>query len=144
MSDERRLEMEGANDPVEPQAGRLTRGDLLRRAGAGAAALGVLGGPAQYAFAGPMKYKHKQLKGDLSIIQWAHFVPAYDVWFDGTWAKTWGERNDVQVKVDHILNTLLPARMAAESAAGQGHDLFFNLAPQASYEDQVIDHKEIV
>ena len=57
----------------------MTRSDLLRKGAAGAAALGVLGGTAPYSFAGPMKYKHKQLKGDLRILQWAHFVPAYDV-----------------------------------------------------------------
>ena len=71
-------------------------------------------------------------------------MPAYDVWFDKTWAVNWGQSNDVQVKVDHILNTLLPARMAAESAAGQGHDLFFNLSPPAQFEDKVINHAEIV
>ena len=26
----------------------------------------------------------KQLKGDLKILQWVHFVPAYDTWFDNT------------------------------------------------------------
>jgi multiple sugar transport system substrate-binding protein len=60
------------------------------------------------------------------------------------WSKNWGQKNDVQVKVDLILNTLLPARAAAEAAAGSGHDLFFNLSPQAQLEDQVINHVEIV
>jgi multiple sugar transport system substrate-binding protein len=123
---------------------RLTRRELLKKAGIGAAAVGVSGVGAPFSFAGPMKYKHRQLKGDLSIIQWVHFVPAYDDWFDNTWVKQWGEKNDVQVKVEHINNTLLDTRAAAEVAAQSGHDLFFNLHPMASYEDQVINHAPII
>ena len=91
-----------------------------------------------------MRFKNRLLKGDLSIIQWVHFVPAYDDWFDNTWVKQWGEKNDVQVNVEHINNTLLDTRAAAEVAAQSGHDLFFNLHPMASYEDQVINHASIV
>jgi multiple sugar transport system substrate-binding protein len=123
---------------------RLTRRELLKKAGIGAAAVGVSGAAAPFSFAGPMKYKNRQLKGDLSIIQWVHFVPAYDDWFDNTWVKQWGEKNDVQVKVEHINNTLLDTRAAAEVAAQSGHDLFFNLHPMASYEDQVINHAPII
>ena len=111
---------------------------------AGAAAVGVAGAAAPFSFAGPMKFKNRQLKGDLSIIQWVHFVPAYDDWFDNTWVKQWGEKNDVQVKVEHINNTLLDTRAAAEVAAQSGHDLFMNLHPMASYEDQVINHAPII
>src|SRR5579884_344271 len=122
----------------------LSRRELLKKGAAGAAALGVAGAGAPFSFAGPMRFKNKQLKGDLSIIQWIHFVPAYDVWFDNTWCKQWGEKNDVQVTVDHINNTLLDTRAAAEVAAGSGHDLFMNLHPMAAYEDQVINHAGIV
>ena len=38
---------------------------------------------------------------------WAHFVPDYDKWLDGTYAKQWGEANDVEVKIDHINNAFL-------------------------------------
>jgi hypothetical protein len=48
------------------------------------------------------------------------------------------------VKVDHINNTLLAARAQAEVAAQSGHDIFFDLAPRPQYEDQVINHNEIV
>jgi len=123
---------------------KLSRRDLLKKGAAGAAAAGVAGASAPFAFAGPMKYANKHLKGNLSIIQWIHFVPAYDDWFDNTWIKQWGEKNDVQVSVDHINNTLLDTRAAAEVAAQQGHDLFMNLHPMAAYEDQVINHADIV
>jgi multiple sugar transport system substrate-binding protein len=122
----------------------LSRRELLKRAGVGAAAVGVGGGAAPYAFAGPHRYRHKQLKGDLSIIQWIHFVPDYDTWFDKTWITQWGQKNDVQVTVDHIANTQLPARAAAEVAAQSGHDLFGFLSPPAAYEDQVINHAPVV
>jgi multiple sugar transport system substrate-binding protein len=131
------------DQPAEEQA-RISRRDLLRKAGAGAVALGVAGSAAPFSFAGPLRYKGRWLKGDLSIIQWVHFVPAYDDWFDNTWVKQWGQANDVQVNVEHINNTLLDTRAAAEVAAQSGHDLFFNLHPMASYEDQVINHASII
>ena len=37
----------------------------------------------------------------LSIVQWSHFVPEYDKWFDN-FAKEWGEKNKISVTVDHI------------------------------------------
>src|SRR6266446_376240 len=123
---------------------RISRRDLLKKAGAGAVALGASGAAAPFSFAGPMKFKNRHLKGDLSIIQWVHFVPAYDDWFDNTWVKQWSQANDVQVKVEHINNTLLDTRAAAEVAAQSGHDLFFSLHPLASYEDQVINHAPII
>jgi multiple sugar transport system substrate-binding protein len=123
---------------------KLSRRDLLKKGAVGAAALGAAGAAAPFSFAGPMRFKNRQLKGDLSIIQWVHFVPAYDDWFDNTWCKQWGEKNDVQVHVEHINNTLLDTRAAAEVAAQSGHDLFMNLHPMAAYEDQVINHANIV
>jgi multiple sugar transport system substrate-binding protein len=64
-------------------------------------------------------------KGDssLKVLLWSHFIPAYDNWFDN-YAKSWGEHNKIDVKVDRIRNADLPARLAAEAAAGTGHDLF--------------------
>jgi multiple sugar transport system substrate-binding protein len=59
----------------------------------------------------------------LSIVQWSHFVPAYDTWFD-KFAKDWGEKNKIAVTVDHIPVQNVPARAAAEASAGSGHDLF--------------------
>src|SRR5712692_4225873 len=58
----------------------------------------------------------------LKIIQWSHFVPAYDVWFD-RYAKDWGTAKGVEVTVDHISLADLTTRANAEVAAQQGHDL---------------------
>ena len=103
---------------------RLSRRELLKKAGAGAVAVGAAGAGAPFAFAGPHKYTGRWLSGNLSAITWVHFVPSYDQWLD-PWAKQWGEQNDVQVTIDHINNTLLDTRAAAEVAAQSGHDLFF-------------------
>src|SRR5437879_5216925 len=94
---------------------RLSRSELLRKAGVGAAGVAIGGSTAgkAFGFAGPLKYKGRWLKGDLNILQWVHFVPAYDDWFDHTYIKQWGQKNDVQVNVDHINNTQIPARAAA-------------------------------
>jgi multiple sugar transport system substrate-binding protein len=130
-------------DEPAPEAALLSRREFLKKAGAGAAAIGVAGAAAPFSFAGPLRYKGRWLSGNLSAITWIHFVPSYDAWFD-PWAKAWGEKNDVQVSIDHIANGLLDTRAAAEVAAQQGHDLFFNLHPMAAYEDQVINHAPII
>jgi multiple sugar transport system substrate-binding protein len=66
-----------------------------------------------------------QIKGtQLRMLKWSHFVPAYDAWFD-KFAKEWGDKNGVRVRVDHIPHLELPARYAAEFAAGAGHDLIY-------------------
>ena len=85
-----------------------------------------------------------KVSGQLRIIQWSHFVPAYDQWFDKVYTKQWGARNGVEVVVDHIPFGDLPANAAAEIQKQSGHDLHWFLSPRPSYEDQVIDHSEIV
>jgi multiple sugar transport system substrate-binding protein len=81
----------------------------------------------------------------LSIVQWAHFVPDYDTWFD-KFAKEWGEKNNVAVSVDHVPVQDIPARAAAEASAGSGHDLFgFNGAGGAHlYRKFFIDVADLV
>ena len=59
----------------------------------------------------------------LSIVQWSHFVPEYDKWFDA-FAKDWGDKNKLSVTVDHIPVGNIAARAAAEASAGAGHDIF--------------------
>jgi len=125
----------------------LDRRELLKRAGVGAAAVG-LGGSAgaekAFAFYGPLRFKNRQFSKELKILQWVHFVPDYDTFVDKTWIPAWEQKNDTQVTIDHVNNTELPARAAAEVAAQSGHDLFMFLNPRADLEDQVINHAEIV
>ncbi len=138
--------MAEADDALEQPGTGLSRADLLKRGAAGAFAVGMFGGLAEttHAFAGPLKFKNKDLKGDLKILQWAHFVPAYDQWFDNTYTKAWGERNDVQVHVDHINNALLPSAAASEVAAQSGHDIVQFLFPPSALERQVLPVNDIV
>src|SRR5258705_4518270 len=75
----------------------------------------------------------------LKILQWSHFVPAYDTWFDGTFAKQWGEKHNTNVVVDHINLVDINTRAASEAQAKKGHDLFMFLSPPAAYENQIID-----
>ena len=124
----------------------LTRRDVVRRGAAGAFAVSMFGGLAERAFPfyGPLRYQHKQLSGELKIMQWTHFVPDYDTWLDNTYVKQWGEKNDVEVKIDHINNALLPSTAASEVASQSGHDLFQFLFPPAAFEKQVIPLNDIV
>ncbi|MGD2078877.1 MAG: extracellular solute-binding protein [Chloroflexota bacterium] len=65
---------------------------------------------------------------ELSILQWSHFVPQYDTWFD-PFAEDWGKANGVDVSVDHINLAELNAAAAAAIDAGEGPTLIeLNLA----------------
>src|SRR5262249_58829136 len=51
-----------------------------------------------------------QIKGTtLRILQWSHFIPAYDAWFDNQFVKDWGDKNGVKVRATHIRHPKLPA-----------------------------------
>lgn len=118
---------------------KISRRELVRSAGA-ALTLGALPALA-------CRRRGKQPapgKKTLKILQWSHFIPAYDRWFDGIYTKQWGEKNGVEVTVDHMASTEVAARGAAEVAARQGHDLFLFLSPPAAYEAQVLDHRDVV
>src|ERR671937_806567 len=95
----------------------VTRRDFLKTSGVAAGAAGLA--PALSApFVSTALAQTKTLK----ILQWSHFVPQFDTWFDG-FAKNWGKQNGITVTVDHIPHLEEPARAAAEVAAGAGHDL---------------------
>jgi multiple sugar transport system substrate-binding protein len=113
----------------------MNRRDFVKAASVAAAGLGT-------SIAFP-RVGRAQAKKTLKILQWSHFVPGYDKWFDGEFCKAWGEKNDTEVIVDHIAIGEINARAAAEVAAKKGHDLLMFLSPPAAYEDQVIDHAEI-
>ncbi|HSE62384.1 MAG TPA: extracellular solute-binding protein [Thermoanaerobaculia bacterium] len=118
---------------------KISRRELVRSAGA-ALTLGALPALA----CGRRGRQPAPGKKTLKILQWSHFIPAYDRWFDGIYTKQWGEKNGVQVTVDHMASTEVAARGAAEVAARQGHDLFLFLSPPAAYEAQVLDHRDVV
>jgi multiple sugar transport system substrate-binding protein len=128
----------------EVAGGRTTRREILKKGAAGGLVVLYGGAATKTAAAGVPKFRAKELAGTLRIIQWSHFVPAYDKWFDNIYIKRWGEANDTEVLVDHINQADIPARAAAEVAAQSGHDIFFFLTPPAAYEDQVINHASIV
>src|SRR6266498_2696092 len=95
------------------------------------------------ALAGGPTIQIKRPQKTLRILQWSHFVPAYDVWFD-KYAKDWGKAHGVEVTVDHIALADLGTRANAEVAAQQGHDLFQFLSPPAAFESQVLDMRDVV
>ena len=105
----------------------------MKIAGTGGIAAGTLG-PA-FLFPERAAAQQKTLK----ILQWSHFVPAYDQWFNNTLAKQWGEKHNTNVIVDNINLTDLNTRAASEAQAKKGHDIFMFLSPPAAYEKQVID-----
>jgi len=84
---------------------------------------------------------HK-LSGDLKILMWSHFVPKHDEWFD-PFAKEWGRKYGVNVTVDHVDVTTIPARISSEIAAGKGHDLIQFIGPLPQLEPSVVDLKDV-
>lgn len=115
---------------------KISRRNFVKVTGTGVAAAGLTS-----AFLFPEKALAQQKT--LKIVQWSHFVPGYDKWFDNTFTKEWGAKHNTNVIVDHIAIGEINARGAAEVAAKKGHDLFMFLSPPAAYEKQVIDHREI-
>ena len=105
--------------PAKPAASIVNRRKFLATAGAGVAGSSLL-------TMLDARQAPAQIKGTtLRILQWSHFIPAYDAWYD-KFAKEWGDKNGVKVRVDHIPHLDIPARMAAEFAAGAGHDIIYN------------------
>lgn len=78
----------------------------------------------------------------LKILQWQHFVPSYDTWFQ-EFCQEWGEANDVEVTLDQVNTADIPAAMAAEVSAGSGHDLVEHIAPLAQFEESVMDLRDV-
>jgi multiple sugar transport system substrate-binding protein len=115
-------------------AARQTRRELL--AGGGRVALASALGPALIARAAEPPV--------LRVAQWAHFVPAFDQWFDQTFASRWGERHGVRVEVEHLSPGELRARATSEVATGRGHDLFGFTDPPAGYEGHVVPLTDVV
>ena len=116
--------------------GGISRRDLLKVTGAGVLAAGI--GPG-IIIPGRARAQTKTLK----ILQWSHFVPAYDKWFD-PWAKSWGTAKGIEVTVDHVSFADVVPRATAEVAAQAGHDIHMFLALASAFEEHVIDLSDVV
>ncbi len=55
----------------------------------------------------------------IHLVQWSHFVPQYDVWFD-PFLEAWGEANGVETQVDHVDIPATTATLSAAIEAGEG------------------------
>jgi multiple sugar transport system substrate-binding protein len=115
---------------------RYSRRSFVR--GAGKIALAATAGPA---IISPTRAATG--RKTLRILQWSHFVPAFDQWFNDQYVKAWGDRNDTHVIVDNVGMTSIPGRARAQVAAGRGHDLIMYMLPPASLEQHLIDHSDI-
>lgn len=129
----------------------LSRRSFLRATGllAVGAAAGACGGGAgktpQAAGTGPattFQSPSTKLSGSLKILSWSHFVPRHDKWFD-PFAREWGNKVGVHVSVDHIHDSDIPTRIAAEIQSGSGHDLIQYLAPLSQFEPSVLDMRDV-
>ncbi len=79
----------------------------------------------------------------LNMLQWSHFVPEGDKYFD-QWAADWGKKNNVDVKVEHINANDIPARLAAAVQAKSGPDIVQYLFNWAwLYPDALVDVSDI-
>src|SRR5690606_41152153 len=71
------------------QERQVSRRTVLKWAGGGTLSLAA----APYVFVPRVSAQRQRT---LRIIQWSHFVPAYDVWFD-QYAKAWGDRKSTRL-----------------------------------------------
>jgi multiple sugar transport system substrate-binding protein len=132
------------SSPAGASPAQPSRRDFLKKAGTAGVVLGS-GSALLSACSGAAGVggSTSTSKGTLKILLWSHFVPRYDTWFD-PWVKKWGQQNGVTVIVDHINQADLPARTAAEFAAGAGHDLIEWITPASAYEPSVHDLTDVV
>ncbi|HZW99041.1 MAG TPA: extracellular solute-binding protein [Trueperaceae bacterium] len=115
----------------DPFGRSITRRSFLKYASATAAAAAL----------GPQLVRAQG--GTLRILQWSHFVPAYDTWFD-QYARDWGAANGIDVVVDHINLADLTTAVAAEISAGAGHDLIEIVGAEAGqFEPSLISMNDL-
>ena len=64
-----------------------------------------------------------QTEATLKVVQWKHFVPDYDRYFN-VFAKEFGDKHKCKVEVDYVATPDLPTAIAADISRGGGHDVF--------------------
>ena len=127
----------------------LARRDFLRLAAGGATLLATGAGcnsgsgtaksrAATAASAGGAKGKPT-----LRIAKRTNYISGYDDWWNEQ-AHRWGDRNGIEVVVEHFDVNQAQVHADAESASQRGHDLFQLVASAAPFEDAVLDHRDIV
>src|SRR6185503_13170629 len=104
------------DDMKKENPGSVSRRDFLTLAGAGLP-MGLAGRGPFFIFPQRSEARKKKLK----ILQWQHFVPGYDRWFDEVLAREWGQKHDTDVIVHHIPLWEINARALAEVKASSGH-----------------------
>lgn len=82
-------------------------------------------------------------KRTLRILQWKHFVPDYDKWFNGQFIKDWGERNNAQVVVDNVGIPELNDYAQKDLAVKDGHDIVMFLSPPCRLEPHLVDLSDV-
>ena len=118
----------------EKKAKGVSRRDFIKATGAGVLAAGF---GANIIIPAMVRAGRKKLR----ILQYSEMAPSIREWFDNTYVKEWGEKNDTEVIVDR---TVQPYKIAlAEVKAQKGHDIHFFMTGPAAFEGHVIDHREI-
>src|SRR5260370_30898277 len=79
----------------------------------------------------------------LKILQWSHFVPSYDKWFD-PFAKDWGAKHGIEVTVGHVGFADVVPRATAQVAAQSGHAIHMFIRLASAFEEHVVDLKDVV
>ena len=59
----------------------------------------------------------------LRLLQWRHFAPRNDEWFDA-WMQAWGEANNVAITVDHVSLAEMPSSPGPSIGAGGGYNIY--------------------
>jgi multiple sugar transport system substrate-binding protein len=116
--------------------GIVDRREFLRTTGAGALAAGI---GVNVSLPSRAQGASKKLR----ILQWVHFVPGYDKWFNEKFAVEWGQKNDTEVTVDNIGIAGINPRASAEISAQKGHDLFLFNWPPPTVEEQTVDMNDV-
>ncbi|MDP9364897.1 MAG: extracellular solute-binding protein [Chloroflexota bacterium] len=125
-----------------------TRRALLKRAGA--AGLAAMGAPLARAKARTGRATLVQTQPtrniagtSLSILQWSHFVPQFDEWFE-PFLNEWGEANQVEVRLDRVNTAEVPGNITTEVGAQQGHDIVEHIASLPQFEPAMLDLSDVV
>ncbi|MGA9532777.1 MAG: extracellular solute-binding protein, partial [Anaerolineales bacterium] len=78
----------------------------------------------------------------LHIVQWSHFVPQYDIWFD-PFAQAWGDANGVDVTVDHVGIPDLGPTLSSAIDAGEGPSMVEFLFSPSAFVEGLHDLKDV-